>query len=148
MVSMKPGELCFYGRSSFLSNFYLVDIKHDGHNYRTAEHLYQAEKCVKESDREKIRRALTPRMAKILGRFVELRPDWEKEKVSIMEKILRKKFQKKSKLIRLLRETGEVQLVHLNFWHDIFWGTCACTQHKRTGENMLGVLLMKIRAEN
>lgn len=148
MVSLKPGELCFLGGDSFLSNFYSTDTKHRGRVYKSAEHLYQAAKCVKKSDLEKIRSVTTPKSAKILGRFVEIRPDWEAKKVDIMEKILRIKFQKKSKLNRLLRETGDVQLIHLNYWHDTFWGSCACTKHKRTGQNMLGVLLMKIRAEN
>lgn len=148
MVSIKSGELCFYGETSFLSNFYLMDVKHKGRVYKTAEHLFQMAKCVKKSDKEKIRSATTPKTAKIIGRFVELRPDWEEKKVAIMEKILRIKFQKKSRLNRLLRETGDVHLTHLNYWHDTFWGACACSEHKRTGQNMLGVLLMKIRAEN
>lgn len=148
MVSLRPGELCFLDGSSFLSNFYLTNVKNRGHYYKSAEHLYQTAKCVKQSDKDKIHSATTPRTAKILGRFVEVRPDWEERKVDIMEKILRIKFQKKSRLNRLLRETGNVKLVHLNYWHDTFWGSCACTQHKRTGQNMLGTILMKIRAEN
>lgn len=147
MVSLRPGELCFLNEHSFLSNFYLSDIKYRGCVYNTAEHLFQAVKCSKESDKEKIRSAITPKMAKIRGRFVEERADWDEKKVEIMEKILRIKFRKKSKLKRLLCETGDVQLTHLNYWHDTFWGSCACTKHKRTGQNMLGVLLMKIRAE-
>lgn len=148
MVSLKPpGELCFFGDQSFLSNFYATKIKHKGCIYMSAEHLFQAEKCVKASDREKIRNAETAKKAKILGRFVELRPEWDEKKCDIMEAILRLKFRKKSKLKRLLRETGDVKLTHLNYWHDTFWGSCACTQHKRTGKNMLGEILMKIRAE-
>lgn len=148
MVSMRPGELCFYNESSFLSNFYFMDVKHKGNVYKTAEHLFQIAKCAKKSDKEKIRNAATPKMAKIMGRFVEVRSDWEEKKVAVMEAILRIKFKKKSRLKRMLRETGDKQLTHLNYWHDTFWGTCVCTQHKRTGENMLGVLLMKLRAEN
>lgn len=148
MVSLRPGELCFLSEESFLSNFYLLDVKHRGRAYKTAEHLFQIAKCAKESDAEKIRNAPTAKIAKILGRFVEVRSDWEEKKVQIMENILRIKFQKKSKLRRLLHETGNVQLTHLNYWHDTFWGACACSQHKRTGQNMLGALLMKIRAEN
>lgn len=148
MVSIRPDELCFYDETSFLSNFYFTNVKHKGIYYKTAEHLFQIAKCVKKSDKEKIRNALTPKSAKIIGRFIEVRPDWEEKKVAIMEKILRIKFKKQSRLNRLLRETGNKQLTHLNYWHDTFWGVCACTQHKRTGQNMLGVLLMKLRAEN
>lgn len=149
MVSLKAGELSFLAdQQSFLSNFYTTNIKHKQCVYKSAEHLFQAANCAKSSDREKIRNAATAKKAKIFGRFVELRPEWEKKKVDVMESILRIKFLKKSKLKRLLRETGDVNLTQLNYWHDTFWGTCVCSQHKRTGENMLGVILiMKIRAE-
>lgn len=148
MVSTRPSELCFLGEHCFLSNLYLSNIKYKAHVYKSAEHFFQTAKCVKEIDKENIRRATTARMAKIIGRFVEVRPDWEEKKVDIMEKILRIKFQKKSRLRRLLRETGDVQLIHLNYWQNTFWGSCACSQHRRTGESMLGAVLMKIRAEN
>lgn len=148
MVSIKPGELCFFGEHSFLSNFYLNDIKFKNQTYKSAEHLFQTSKCTKESDREKIRNQISGKLAKIYGKFVDIKPNWEEKRVIVMENILRLKFRKKSKLNRMLRETGDVKLVHLNFWHDTFWGCCACTQHKRSGENMLGVILMKIRAES
>lgn len=48
MVSTKPGELCFFGEQSFLSNFYLMDTKHRGRVYKTAEHLFQAAMCERE----------------------------------------------------------------------------------------------------
>lgn len=136
----------FRNNHFFLSNFYLIDIKYRGHIYKSAEHLFQAEKCVEESDREKIRNAVTPKLAKIRGRFVKMRSDWELKKTEIMEKILRLKF-RKSKMKKMLRETGDAQLIELNYWHDTFWGVCTCTMHKRTGMNMLGIILMKIRDE-
>lgn len=136
----------FHGEHSFLSNFYLKDIKYKGIVYQSAEHLYQASKCSKVSDMEKIRNAKSPRSAKIIGRFVQMRPDWEVKKTGVMEKILRLKF-RNSKLKKLLRATGDVQLIEKNYWHDTFWGVCNCTKHKGTGQNMLGTLLMKIRAE-
>lgn len=107
--------------------------------------MFQAAKCVKSSDRQKIRDAETPRAAKIFGRFVQMRPDWDTHKVAVMEKILMKKFRNK-KLRRLLRETGDMELTEQNYWHDTFWGVCSCTKHQRTGLNMLGKILMKIRA--
>lgn len=78
--------------------------------------------------------------------MIELRPDWEDEKTKVMEKIIRLKF-RKAYLKRMLLLTGDTKLVHLTYWHDTFWGVCACTAHKRTGQNRLGEILMKIRAE-
>lgn len=136
----------FNDQYSFLSNFYLADIKYKGHVYKSAEHLYQALKCLNERDREKIRNASTPRAAKILGRFIMMRPEWERRKALIMEKVLRMKF-RKNKLRRMLRETGEKELAQYNFWHDKYWSICTCTTCKRSGLNLMGVILMKIRSE-
>lgn len=41
-----------------------------------------------------------------------------------------------------LLETGDAELVESNWWHDYFWGVC-----NGRGENHLGKILMKIRAE-
>lgn len=149
MVSLRHGEHCFLGDSSidFLSNFYSSNIRYKGHTYETVEHIFQTVRCARESDKVKIRNAASPKLAKIIGRFVEVRPNWEANKADVMEKILRIKFRKQSKLRRMLNETGDMQLINLNYWHDTFWGSCACTRHKRTGQNMLGAILMKIRAE-
>lgn len=136
----------FRGKNAFLSNFYLTDITYKGRTYKSVEHLYQAEKCLTNSEREKIRKAETPRIAKILGRRVQLRPHWDLDRITIMETILRLKFAKPT-LKKLLRETGETELIENNYWHDTFWGVCKCDKHNHSGLNMLGKILMKIRAE-
>lgn len=130
----------------FLSNFYMEDIKYRGRIYKSAEHMFQIAKCTKKSDREKIRNAETPRSAKIIGRFVQMRPHWDVDQVDIMETIIRCKF-RNPKLKQLLRETGDMELTEQNYWHDTFWGVCGCSKHERTGLNMLGKILMKIRDE-
>lgn len=139
MVSM------FRDEYFFLSNFYLTDIKYKDHIYKSAEHLYQTAKCLKKGDREKVRDAITPKSAKIIGRFVKMRAHWDVDKIEVMETVLRLKF-RKPKLKKLLRQTGDMELTELNYWHDTFWGVCSCTKHQRTGLNMLGKILMKIRA--
>lgn len=147
MVSTRSGELCFLSEDNFLSNCFLADIRLNNIIYKSAEHLYQEARCFKQADREKIHNASNGKTAKIYGKFASQRPGWDKMKVVLMERILRLKFKKRTKLSRLLLETGDLKLVHLNHWHDTFWGSCACSQHRRTGKNMLGELLMKIRAE-
>jgi predicted NAD-dependent protein-ADP-ribosyltransferase YbiA (DUF1768 family) len=42
----------------------------------------------------------------------------------------------------MLKATGDEELVEGNWWNDTFWGVC-----NGVGENNLGKLLMKIRAE-
>jgi hypothetical protein len=83
-----------------------------------------------------------------MGRWLKLRPDWEKIKLSIMEDLLRQKFSP-AKLGTFLEstvfidESGEpTTLVEKNWWGDRFWGV-----YEDSGENHLGKLLMKIRKE-
>lgn len=75
-----------------------------------------------------------------------MRPHWDVDRVDIMETIIRCKF-RNPKLKQLLRETGDMELTEQNYWHDTFWGVCGCSKHERTGLNMLGKILMKIRDE-
>lgn len=137
----------FHGDHFFLSNSYPTDIKYRSCIYKNAEHLYQAVKCSDKSDHEKIINAATSKSAIILGRRIEIKPYWDTIRAQVMLKVLRLKFRNK-KLRRLLRETDDKQLIEQNYWHDTFWGVCGCTKHQRTGLNMIGQMLMKIRAEN
>lgn len=135
----------FLGDHFFLSNLYLTDLKCKSHVYKSAEHLYQTAKCLKKSDRDKLRNTETGKSAKILGRFFPSTPYWDVVKVRAMERILRLKF-RKAKLRRLLLNTGDKQLINQNFHHEMFWGVCGCSMHKKTGLNMLGKILMMIRS--
>lgn len=84
---------------------------------------------------------LTPQEAKRLGRRIKLRPDWEQVKDGVMEAVLRAKFSDLELRNRLLA-TGDVELVEGNTHGDTYWGVC-----DGKGRNMLGKLLMKLRAE-
>lgn len=134
----------FRKKYHFLSNFYPVEIVYEGKNYRTAEHAFQAAKSVNDNDKEKIRDAKTPTMAKRMGRKVQLRPDWDSQKLIIMENILKIKFEPKH-MRDLLLETKSYEIIEQNIRHDVYWGACVCKKHKTLGKNMLGKLLMKIR---
>ena len=72
---------------------------------------------------------------------MKLRPDWETEKISIMRALLRLKFADPALRAQLVA-TGVRPLVEGNRWGDRFWGVCG-----GNGQNMLGKLLMEIRAE-
>jgi len=48
----------------------------------------------------------------------------------------------------MLLATGEAELVEGNSWHDLTWGRCSCLQHGGAGRNLLGQLLMTVRAES
>lgn len=101
-------------------------------------------KCANETDKERIRDVKTPILARMIGRRVELRADWESKKVKIMVKILRSKFEH-SYMRELLLTTKDYEIMEINPWHDTFWGVCCCDEHAYSGSNMMGKLLMDIR---
>ena len=132
----------FSGKYRFLSNFaYGVKIKDDfGLEYPTVEHAYQAQKTTDLKLRECFLTG-TPGQAKINGRRVEVRKDWYDINISLMKDFLRQKFSQEPFKTKLL-ETQDAVLVEGNTWGDTFWGVC-----NGIGKNMLGKLLMEVRAE-
>ena len=76
---------------------------------------------------------------------MKLREDWEEVKASVMEAVLRAKFTQNPELMAKLTATGEALLVEGNDWQDTYWGFDVNLGY---GENMLGRLLMRIRAEH
>jgi ribA/ribD-fused uncharacterized protein len=123
----------FRGPHAFLSNFY---IEPDG---TFVERNYQQAKCLRDEDWDKFN-SLTPGECKRLGHTIELRPDWEEVKISIMEELLHVKFTDHPSLMEKLQATGSAELVEGNWWKDTFWG-----RHNGVGENHLGKLLMSVR---
>lgn len=123
----------------YLSNFYECSVTYNGLTYRNSEAAFQAQKDISRSQEFT---SLSAGSAKRLGKQVNLRSDWEKVKVDLMEEILRAKFTQNHDLREQLLSTGDRHLVEGNTWNDRFWGVC-----KGKGENHLGKLLMKIRSE-
>lgn len=132
----------FRGKYWFLSNFSESIIMMNGHRCSTVEHAFQASKSTSMKEQKWIRSAPTPAKAKLRGKLVTLRCDWEIVKESIMLSLLRKKFQIPSLKSKLL-ETGDRRLIEGNTWNDRYWGQCPIG----TGKNRLGFLLMKVRGE-
>lgn len=130
----------FTGDYSFLSNFHPSPVEFKGDVYKTVEHAYQAAKTEHPEEREQIRNAFSPGAAKRLGKRVHLRPDWENIKVGVMKSLLEQKFEDPV-LAQQLIDTDPHELVEGNSWGDTFWGVC-----DGVGENVLGVLLMEVRA--
>ncbi|XP_055306012.1 uncharacterized protein F44E2.8-like [Sitodiplosis mosellana] len=142
------GEISiFRGKYFFLSTLYLSDIKYQKYVYNSVEHIYQTARCAEKSDKEKMRNVTTPKAAKILGKFIKPRPYWDVEKMRAMSHGNELKFLRHPKLRKKLIKTGNKQLINQNYWHDTYWGVCGCTKHKKTGMNLLGKILMKIRSE-
>lgn len=127
----------FRGEHDFLSNFYIMP---DG---STLEHYYQAEKTLDPEQRQKILSARSPGYAKRLGRKANIRPDWEDIKLDTMWVLLNLKFSHPDLRQKLL-DTGDAYLIEGNVWGDRYWGAELVDSYW-TGENKLGVLLMRLR---
>lgn len=130
----------FKDQFRFLSNFALCKIEFEGLTFTSTEAAYQAAKCKNQQDKEKFQNLL-PGKAKQLGRKIEIREDWNDIKCKVMESLLKIKFQNDEFKQKLL-DTDEQEIQEGNTWGDTFWGIC-----NGVGENQLGKLLMKIRAE-
>lgn len=126
------------------SNFARFPISIGGATWPTTEHYFQAQKFKDSAVQSKIRRANTPMIAARLGRdrSLPLRRDWDSVKVEVMRTALRAKFTQHPELRTLLLSTGTAKLVE-HTSNDAYWGDGG----DGSGKNMLGRLLMKLRAE-
>ncbi len=126
----------FRGKYFFLSNFYPTDPY-------PVEMLYQASKTLDPSWKEWILKASTPGIAKRRGRSSPARIDWEDIKLQTMEDLVTQKFFSHPELADKLMDTGDEELVEVNWWGDVYWGR----NRAGVGENHLGKIHMKIRQE-
>lgn len=133
----------FQNEYRFLSNFFEAPVEYGGLRYPNNEAAFQAQKCLTEEEKLQFT-GFVPVKAKSVGRRVQLRPDWEQVKLGLMEEIVRAKFTQNAWLGQRLLSTGNARLVEGNNWNDVYWGVNIKTGE---GENHLGEILMKVRAE-
>jgi hypothetical protein len=126
------------------SNFAPFPIEIDGATWPSVEHYYQVQKFSDPALQEKIRTAKKPVIAKSLAAKYRrgARADWDEAKDDAMERAVRAKFVQHEALRTLLFATGEEPLAEAAP-NDYYWGV----GEDGTGQNKLGLLLMRIRAE-
>ena len=129
----------FDGQFKFLSNFFHSPIEVHNYSFENNEAGFQA---FKDLARIGEFARIKPSQAKKLGRQVQLRPDWEQVKNSVMEDVVRAKFTQNAELKQRLLATGDRLLIEGNWWKDTTWGIA-----NNKGENRLGTILMKVRKE-
>jgi ribA/ribD-fused uncharacterized protein len=145
-------EIHFYRASEkpygAFSNLYKRPIEFEGRVYPTAEHAYQAGKARKEAVREWILSAPTPSLLAMAAHGLytwDVAPDWSQNKFDRMRRVLRAKFTQHEDLRDLLLSTGDLRLVEVGRVDNEVnrvWG-----EIRGKGLNMLGVLLMELRAD-
>ncbi len=152
MVNINAGEDKIYGFQGdyrFLSNFDPTPLVYGGLQIKTAEHLYNALKTNSLEEALHVLDAPTPGQAKTRGRKVTLKDDWETVKFKAMQTTIGVKFIGNLRLASKLVETGDLELIEANTWHDQIWGDCFCgePQCDSDGQNNLGKLLMELRSD-
>ncbi len=129
----------FNGEWRFLSNFYQTPVLFDGVIYPSVENAYQAAKTLDGEIRNKFL-TISSKEAKLLGKKLIVRADWDRIKFQIMNDLVLDKFTRNDYLTWKLKNTGELYIEETNWWGDKFWGVC-----KGEGENNLGKIIMNIR---
>lgn len=134
--------LGFHGEYRFLSNFWYTNQIMDGFVFPTNEHWYVYNKTTDWSERAEVLDQPSPGDVKRFGRTITMRDDWDDIKDGVMLTGLRAKFTQNPDLAARLRATDTRYLEETNTWNDVYWGVC-----RGRGRNMLGILLMQVRAE-
>lgn len=128
-----------------LSNFSPFQVEWDGNVYMTSEHAYQASKFENSEIKKKIKGARSAHDAMKLANIIyddKTRSDWNDVRLSIMEGVVRAKLSQHYYVQKKLLATGDRELIE-NSPRDSFWGWGP----KKTGENHLGKIWMKLREE-
>lgn len=130
------------------SNLYRREIEFEGVIYPTTEHAYQAGKARKDNVREWLMNAPSPALLAMAAHGLyswDIQSNWSKVKYERMKQVLRAKFNQHEDLRELLLSTGEARLVEAATVDNLVNRTWGEVNGK--GKNMLGVLLMEVRAE-
>lgn len=130
----------FNGEYRFLSNFWPCTVIYECLEFNCVEAAFVAAKTTDIEKRRHIQALKSPGECKKFGRKIELRENWDKIKIEIMNDLLKQKFAKGSQLGDMLVKTRDMHLIEGNTLGDTFCGVCY-----GVGQNVLGLMLMEIR---
>ena len=132
----------FSGKYGFLSNFspYNIDeyMEYKNIKYTSNEHFYQAMRFEDDNIKKLISNHPSKGLKKFCRQF-KIRDNWNTIRLNIMRIGLKYKFNI-PRYAKKLIETGNEELIEVNWWGDTYWGV-----YNGIGENNLGKLLMEIR---
>ncbi len=148
--------MCFFGRYSPLSNFHKCSFTVNNIHYTSSEQFIQHKKCEclgQEAQAQKILHTSEPSIQKYLGRSIKTDPTpwYDVARAEILPGI-RAKFGQNPSLAASLIKTGTRDLGEAST--NPFWGVGMTLNNNDilqknlwTGKNILGKVLMAIRAE-
>jgi N-glycosidase YbiA len=126
----------------YLGNYYRARMFMYGRWWNWNEAPYQSAKTIVQAEKDAIWEATKANDTRLLGQKVTMRPDWDQVKRTIMKECCLAKFLQHADLRKQLIETGTEELIE-DSPVDWYWG---CGKDG-TGQNVLGQVLMEIRAE-
>lgn len=145
-------EVRFYRASEkpygAFSNLFRRSITFEEEVFATSEHAYQAGKARKSAVRQWLMAAPSPALLAMAAHglyYWDVAPGWSTTKFDRMRAVLRAKFTQHADLGALLLSTGDARLVEsatIDNEVNRLWG-----EVNGVGRNMLGALLMELRAE-
>jgi len=148
---MMSDEIRFYRSNErpygVFSNLFRREMDFEGINFPTAEHAYQYGKPRKQEVCDWLMAAPSPSLLAVAAHGLlswDIAPGWSKHKVERMRNVLIAKFQQHNDLRQILLCTGDAKIIEVGTVdNDVnrFWG-----EVNGVGKNMLGILLMEIRA--
>lgn len=130
------------GKWGCFSNFSKHSILIGNTEYPTSEHLYQALKCIRSDDIQKILKTDNPKIAKTIAHSIPIRKDWNDIKINAMHRVLKLKFDQHIDVRHALYDSIGCEIIEASPY-DSFWGWGL----HENGENHLGKLWMEIRSE-
>lgn len=145
-------EIRFYRASEkpygAFSNLYRREIEFEGETFVTSEHAYQAGKARKPEVKEWLMAAPSPALLAMAAHglyYWDVSPGWSQKKFDRMRGVLYAKFTQHEDLRELLLSTGTSRLIEtatVDNEVNRLWG-----EVNGQGRNMLGELLMELRAQ-
>ena len=132
-------------RFHYLSPFSAHTIQIWGETFLTLEHAYQAARIKPGPERDRIKNAQSPKDAWREGQKYKNNPDLmvsNFDKDTVMEELMRTKIAQHADIADILKESGNRELLKV-YDTDYYWGT----GKEGTGENRMGKIWMKLRAE-
>ena len=149
--------ILFYGKESYLSNFYSSPLNIDGHTFNCTEQYIQYAKTRTYGDTSaasQILESLDPVVQKKIGNRAKIiakdgDKKWNSKMHEVMYRGLHAKFSQNVQLGTMLKGTVDKHLAEANA-HDLYWGTGVYINRRDSfdgwpGKNHMGATLMSVR---
>lgn len=141
----------------WLSNNYLSPMVYSGETYPSLSHAFLASKTLDQKLRKQIKEVKVSELDhwfKIVGppprawHATTMMKDLVEFKFGLFPSGLVKDALAPMKLLKLLVNTGDAELVYGNLHHDSYWGKCLCNKGEcleLPAKNLLGNIIMQVR---